>query len=132
MNEGADLEGQVVLAGFEGGGDALGEGIGVGGLDARGPGQVTLVAEEHVAVVGVDGAGEVFREHFRPIEAVDGVVGGGVLGGHRESEPEKMEMEMESERRVERERDSHLNYTPFGGDSSDIMGAKRVRNAPRV
>jgi len=89
--EGRNLEGQVVLAGFEGGGDALGEGIGVGCLDACRPGHVALVAEEHVSVVGVDSAGEVFRVHLRPSEAVDSVVfgGDGGGGGHGERKPEK-------------------------------------------
>ena len=35
---------------------------------------MVLVAEEHVAVVGVQGAGEVFLVHLRPRKAVLGVV----------------------------------------------------------
>ena len=48
--------------------------IGVEGLEARRPGEVALVAEELVVVVGLQGAGEVFLVHLRPREAVLGVV----------------------------------------------------------
>ncbi|TKY66684.1 Phospholipase A1-IIdelta [Spatholobus suberectus] len=40
-------------------GHALGEKIGVGGLNARQPSEVVLVAKEHVVVIGVNGASDV-------------------------------------------------------------------------
>lgn len=82
-NERTNLECDVVFASFKRGGDELREGIVVGSLNARWPGGVALVAEENVAVVSVDGAGELLGVHLRAGEAVGGVAGGGEgVGGH--------------------------------------------------
>lgn len=79
------LDRDIVLAGLESRGEELGERIGLGAFNARGPGLGALVAEEHVAVVCIDGAGELGLEHLRPLESVLLFVrrqGGEVIGGH--------------------------------------------------
>lgn len=64
-----DLDGELILAGFESTGEELGERIGLSTLDARDPGLRALVAKEHVAFVGVDGAGQVALVHLLSPEA---------------------------------------------------------------
>lgn len=46
----------------------------VGSLDTWRPGKVVLVIEEDVAVVGVDGSGEILSIHLRASETI--------VGGH--------------------------------------------------
>lgn len=66
----ADLESHITLASLESRIEKLRERIGLGALNARRPGLGALVAEEHVAVVRTNGAGEALLVHLRPPEPV--------------------------------------------------------------
>ena len=79
--EKTNLDFDVVLASFEGSSEKLGKRIRIGLLNARRPRVVTLVAEEHVAVVGIDGAGEFALVHLRSLEPKLDLIGGGGGGG---------------------------------------------------
>lgn len=79
-NQETNIENDVVFASFPGFGEALGEWMWVGGFDTWRPSEVVFVAEEHVAIVGVNGAGEILLIHLGTSEAVLGVFNGG--GSH--------------------------------------------------
>lgn len=74
-----DLQLDIVFASFESGGEQLRERIGDGILHARRPRLVRLIAEEHVALVQVNGPGDVGLVHLASLEAELGVLidGGG-------------------------------------------------------
>lgn len=85
---------KIFLTSFESSCEELGERIGVGAFNTRGPGLMRFVAEEDVAVVGGDGASETALVHLGTLKPKLDVVifgnsdGGEVLrrsgGGHRE------------------------------------------------
>lgn len=83
-----NLKSEVVFTSFHRGGDEFREGVVVGSLDTWRPGKVVFVVEEYVAVVGVDGSGEILGVHLRATETI---VGGRVIGGHWNEERESVE-----------------------------------------